>query len=444
MDYYILALVILSVYWLFVLLLNSVGILERHNITTYGPILMIRTVRGQQFLDRLARPKKIWNAFADIGIFVVVLSMIFMFILLILNDYLTLQIKPGPTAFNEPRNILLLPGINQFIPLTWGIIALIVALIVHELSHAILSRAADIKLKAMGLLVLVLPVGAFAEPDELQILGEEAKENGKIVTRRERLRVNTAGIMGNFIVAIICLALFFGPVLSAITPTPGLGVVGVVSGSSADKAGIRPGMTILQIDNTIIASNDQFHAFMNTTHPGQVVEVKAAEKGTTYEFTVTLSKNPNFNQGFLGVTGGSEETLNFLKQIPYTLNTVGGWVALLGLALVIFNGFTGDVINLYQPIGWASHLGPGIFWIANTLLWVGWLNFYAGLFNSLPTVPLDGGNVFRDIFKSIIERLSKNVKFQDLVTRVVADMLGVIILASFILIIIGPRIFSVI
>ena len=444
MDYYILALVILSVYWLFVLLLNSVGILERHNITSYGPILMIRTVRGQQFLDRLARPKKLWNAFADIGIFAVVLSMIFMFILLILNDYLTLQIKPGPTAFNEPRNILLLPGINQFIPLTWGIIALIVALIVHELSHAILSRAADIKLKAMGLLVLVLPVGAFAEPDELQILGEEAKENGKIVTRRERLRVNTAGIMGNFIVAIICLALFFGPVLSAITPTPGLGVVGVVSGSSADKAGIRPGMTILQIDNTIIASNDQFHAFMNTTHPGQVVEVKAAEKGTTYEFTVTLSKNPNFNQGFLGVTGGSEETLNFLKQIPYTLNTVGGWVALLGLALVIFNGFTGDVINLYQPIGWASHLGPGIFWIANTLLWVGWLNFYAGLFNSLPTVPLDGGNVFRDIFKSIIERLSKNVKFQDLVTRVVADMLGVIILASFILIIIGPRIFSVI
>jgi len=444
LDYYILALVILSVYWLFVLLLNSVGILERHNITSYGPILMIRTVRGQQFLDRLARPKKLWNAFADIGIFAVVLSMIFMFILLILNDYLTLQIKPGPTAFNEPRNILLLPGINQFIPLTWGIIALITALIVHELSHAILSRAADIKLKALGLLVLVLPVGAFAEPDESQILGEEVKENGKIVTRRERLRVNTAGIMGNFIVAIICLALFFGPVLSAIAPTPGLGVVGVVSGSPADNAGIRPGMTILQIDNAIITSNDQFHAFMNTTHPGQVVLVKAAEKGTTYEFTVTLSKNPNFNQGFLGVTGGSEETLNFLKQIPYTLNTVGGWVALLGLALVIFNGFTGDVINLYQPIGWASHLGPGIFWIANTLLWVGWLNFYAGLFNSLPTVPLDGGNVFRDIFKSILERLSKNVKFQDLVTRVVANVLGVTILASFILIIIGPRIFSVI
>ncbi|MGB8311209.1 MAG: site-2 protease family protein [Halobacteriota archaeon] len=444
MDYYILALVILSVYLLFVLLLNSLGILERHNISTYGPILLIRTTRGQQFLDRLAGPKKFWNAFADVGIFVVVLSMIFMFIFLIIEDYLILQIKPGPTAFNEPRNILLLPGINQFIPLTWGIIALIVALIVHELAHALLSRAADIKLKALGLLVLVLPVGAFAEPDESQLSGEEAKDNGKIATRRERLRVETAGIMGNFVVALICLALFFGPVLSAIAPMPGLGVVGVVSGSPADNAGIRPGMTILQIDNTIIASNDQFHAFMNTTHPGQVVLVKAAEKGTSYEFTVALGRNPNFNQGFLGVTGGSEETLNFLKQIPYTLNTIGGWMALLALALVIFNGFTGDVINLYQPIGWASHLGSGIFWIANTLLWVGWLNFYVGLFNSLPTVPLDGGHVFKHIFESIIGRLLKSIKLQALVTRVVTDILGVIILASFILLIIGPRIFRVV
>lgn len=118
-------------------------------------------------------------------------------------------------------------------------------------------------------------------------------------------------------------------------------------------------------------------------------------------------------------------------------------MALLALALVIFNGFTGDVINLYQPIGWASHLGSGIFWIANTLLWVGWLNFYVGLFNSLPTVPLDGGHVFKHIFESIIGRLLKSIKLQALVTRVVTDILGVIILASFILLIIGPRIFRV-
>ena len=119
-------------------------------------------------------------------------------------------------------------------------------------------------------------------------------------------------------------------------------------------------------------------------------------------------------------------------------------MALLGLALVIFNGFTGDVINLYQPIGWASHLGPGIFWIANTLLWVGWLNFYVGLFNSLPTVPLDGGHVFKHIFEPIIERLLKSIKLQALATRVVTDIIGVFILASVILLVVGPRIFGVI
>jgi membrane-associated protease RseP (regulator of RpoE activity) len=118
-------------------------------------------------------------------------------------------------------------------------------------------------------------------------------------------------------------------------------------------------------------------------------------------------------------------------------------MALLALALVVFNGFTGDVVNLYQPIGWASHFGPAIFWIANTLLWVGWLNFYVGLFNSLPTVPLDGGHVFKQIFESIVERLLKSSKLQALVTRAVTDILGVLILASFILLIVGPRIFGV-
>jgi membrane-associated protease RseP (regulator of RpoE activity) len=441
LDYYILALVIISIYWLVVLFLNSRGILERYNITAYGPILMIRTTRGQQFLDRLARPKKFWEVFADVGIFVVILSMIFMFATLILGDYKIFQIKPEPTVFNEPRNFLLLPGINQFVPLTWGLIALIVALVVHEFSHAILSRAADIKVKALGLLVLVLPIGAFAEPDESQLYGTDVGSDVKVATRRERIRVLTAGIMSNIVVGIISLTLFFGPVLSAIAPMPGLGVIGVVSGSPAEKAGIRPGVVILQIDNTTIANNDQFHAFMNATHPGQVVSVKAAEKGTVYEFIVILDKNPNSDIGFLGVQGGSEETLNFLKQIPYMLGTVGGWAAILGFPFLIFNGFNGGVINLYQPIGWASHLGPGIFWIANTLLWVGWINFYVGLFNSLPLVPLDGGYVFKDIFKSLTERLLKSSKLQDLVTSVLVSVLGAMILASFMIFLVGPYVF---
>jgi membrane-associated protease RseP (regulator of RpoE activity) len=442
LDYYILALVIISIYWLLVLFLNSRGILERYNITAYGPILMIRTTRGQQFLDRLARPKKFWEVYADVGVFFVILSMIFMFATLIVGDYKIFQIKPAPTVFNEPRNFLLLPGINQFVPLTWGLIALIVALVVHELAHAILSRAADIKVKALGLLVLVLPIGAFAEPDESQLYGNDVENDLKVATRRERIRVLTAGIISNIVVGILCLALFFGPVLSAIAPVPGLGVVGIVSGSPAEKAGIRPGMVILQIDNTTIANYNQFHAFMNRTHPEQVVSVKAAEKGTVLKFTVTLDKNPNFDEGFLGVQGGSEETLSFLKQIPYMLSTVGGWATILAFPFLIFNGFNGDVISLYQPIGWASHLGLGIFWIANTLLWVGWINFYVGLFNSLPLVPLDGGYVFKDIFKSLTERLLKSSKLQDIITSALVSVLGAMILASFIIFLVGPYVFK--
>ncbi len=441
MDYYILALIIISLYWLLIIFLNNRGILERYNVTAFGPILMIRTTRGEQFLDKLAHPRKFWRVYADVGIFIVILSMIFMFATLIVGDYNLFLIKPEPTVFNEPRNFLLLPGINEFVPLTWGLIALIVAIVVHEFSHAILSRVADIKVKALGLLVLVLPIGAFAEPDESQLYGKDMESDVKIATRRERIRVLTAGIMSNIVVGILCFALFFGPVLSAVAPVPGLGVVGIIGGSPAEKAGLRPGMIILQIDNTTIANNDQFQTFMNATHQGQVVLVKVADKGTVLEFVATLDKNPNFDKGFLGVQGGSEETLNFLKQIPKMLGTVGGWFEILGFPFLIFNGFNGDVVHLYHPIGWATHLGSGIFWIANTLLWVGWINFYVGLFNSLPLVPLDGGYVFKDIFKSLTERLLRSSELQDLITSVLVSVLAAMILASFAIFLVGPYVF---
>ncbi|MGZ8888184.1 MAG: site-2 protease family protein, partial [Halobacteriota archaeon] len=191
---------------------------------------MLRTTRGLRLLDKLANPKKFWRVFADIGIPLTVFGMFFMLAILLIGDYRLLVTQPAPTALNAPQNVLLIPGINQFIPLTWGLIGLIVTLVVHELSHGILSRVADIKVKSLGLLIALVPIGAFAEPDESQLLGTDAKSGDKIATRPERLRVFSAGITANFAVALIAFLLFFGPVLSSITSVDGLGIAGVVSG----------------------------------------------------------------------------------------------------------------------------------------------------------------------------------------------------------------------
>ncbi|MDO9098367.1 MAG: peptidase, partial [Candidatus Methanoperedens sp.] len=54
-------------YWLFVIYLDRRGVLSKYNITAYGPILMLRTTKGQVFLDKLAVHKRFWRTFADIG-----------------------------------------------------------------------------------------------------------------------------------------------------------------------------------------------------------------------------------------------------------------------------------------------------------------------------------------------------------------------------------------
>ncbi|MDP2845055.1 MAG: peptidase, partial [Candidatus Methanoperedens sp.] len=130
-------------YWLFVIYLDRRGTLGKYNITAYGPILMLRTTKGQVFLDKLAVHKMFWRTFADIGLPAMLIGMFVMFLLILVIDYSLIQsfqtqTVPHPGKFNEPRNIFLIPGINEYIPFYWGIIALIVTLVVHEFSHAIL------------------------------------------------------------------------------------------------------------------------------------------------------------------------------------------------------------------------------------------------------------------------------------------------------------------
>ena len=141
-------------YWLLVLILERRGVLQRHNISAFGPILMLRTKRGQRLLETLAGGRirrKFWRCFANFGISLVIISMISMFILLILSFFMMLRSPPAPSKLSEPRNMLLIPGINEFIPL-YGWIGLVIALVAHEISHAVLCKVEGIRVKSMGII----------------------------------------------------------------------------------------------------------------------------------------------------------------------------------------------------------------------------------------------------------------------------------------------------
>jgi hypothetical protein len=119
--------------------------LEKKNVSVIGPILLVRTKRGLKLLDTLAKPKKFWRIFGDLGVILVFLGMAYMISLILLMDYIMITSPPEPSPATSPRNILLIPGLNEFIPLVWGLIGLIVTLVVHELSHAILCRVEGVR-----------------------------------------------------------------------------------------------------------------------------------------------------------------------------------------------------------------------------------------------------------------------------------------------------------
>lgn len=572
MDGIHIALAILLLYWIAVIILNRKGILEKYNISAYGPVLMIRTTKGLKLLDKLAIPKKAWRVYADIGIRLMFIGMIAMLLVVILSDVAMItsyetNTMPEPSKFNEARNIFLIPGVNEFIPLTWGAIALLVTLVVHEFSHAILCRVEDIRVKSMGILLAVVPIGGFAEPDEEELFGKQEEEldddndpfgdkrlgividkreeerkviktDEKIATRTQRARILAAGVMANFVVAFLAFALLFGPVLGSLSPLGDTMVVEVSEDSVAYQSGIREDMVITQLDDTKISNVNEmldyldgletgtsvtayaatdrvvssyeleivnadiepegiliqsivednpaeaagmeagthilyidgnpiytysdFSEILSESTPGQDIQIIVGnDDGGTTEYTVTLAGHPDYEgRGFLGVittSGGSVETslglsvgeypaaeyLELLKSVPSMLGGIAGWYIILvlpisGFAGDGFPGFSETLSQFYLPIGWAEPFGIGIFWLANTLLWVGWLNFYVGLFNCLPAVPLDGGHVFRDYMNAFIYRITGNEEKAEHASSLVSATFAMVILFSFIFMVIGP------
>jgi len=99
----------------------------------------------------------------------------------------------GPINNSIPGVAPIIPGIT--IPLFAGILSLALLLIVHEFSHGILSRIARVKVKSSGALMFgIIPIGAFVEPDEKQIV--------KLSTKLQN-RISSAGVSSNMLLSLI-------------------------------------------------------------------------------------------------------------------------------------------------------------------------------------------------------------------------------------------------
>jgi len=366
------------------------------------PLILIHTPFGLDFFDRVAR----WRAarfYADFNTYLMP-AITALAIFLIIGSLMIILSNAGArgaVASVGPTANLLIPGLNPYLPITYGWAALVITIIIHEAGHGIVARVYNIRVDSTGLvLFLGLPIGAFVniERDELNK-----------VTFKQKSAVLTAGPLNNMILAgASLLGLFL--IVSTLTPLPpdpnapqfGVMAVTVNSGSLAESIGMEPESVIQYIGGQEIRTIEELGSQLST-NLGNTVDItwiNAAGETVTRQATLPAAVEPG--RGTLGVT------VTPLPADPQAvLDRYTRFFGTNPLALLLPPTMQQGAVpysDLMAPRYESSALGIAYAPIANLLFWLWFINFNVGIFNALPIGPLDGGQ----LYGSLIEKRAKS------------------------------------
>ncbi len=426
---------------------DNEGYLEKYNMDlVWGrSFLMWRTDWGKDFIERISQYNLFWRRVGDVWVVTVFVIMILMFSLLLWQATLAWQIPK--TSAVSPKMMIGLPGVNPVIPLWYGILALVIAMVIHEFSHGILSRVANVRVKALGLLLFAFPVGAFVEPDE---------EEMKSMKKWERMRLYAAGPGSNMVIAVIFSFLFSSVMVASLEPAEdGLLLYSVSADYGGAEAGLEPWMLLTSIDEEEINNIDDWQNKMNNTYAGQSVNVSVLNAGQPETYSVTLSDKGSYylkyypdayepwmsGKGFMGVAA---ENPKFVTS--NLANPTENILLYISLPFAKLQPFPDHFTSIFEPSGAVGAIPDNLFWIlANAFYWIFWLNLMVGLTNALPSVPLDGGFIFADGVTGLLDKVKTGLTEQRK-EEIVDNLVAVLAFTVVFLVVwqlIGPRIVGI-
>jgi regulator of sigma E protease len=197
-------------------------------------------------------------------------------------------------------------------------------------------------------------------------------------------------------------------------------VMEVMSGSAAEKAGLKPNDKIVSFAGVPIASRDQFIDLVRKCG-GQTNEVQVERAGKKLTLTVTPTIDPTTKIGRIGVMLGTDSTQVYIVQKPgpspleqvrdvfdKTFETLG--------ALVHSKETGVGAKDLSGPIGIFSMLAAQVntdYRLALSFLVL--LNINLAILNLLPIPVLDGGHILMAVIEKI-RRRPLNIKLVERVT----------------------------
>lgn len=275
MNAYILIILVLAGYFIVLITGYRAGFWRRHGVSLMGPVVLVRTRLGSGLAERLASPARLWRAYGVLSMAVLAASSATVTLILLWQSVSALA---PAHPYEEPVELRLSQeGLLPAVTAAFLALGLAVATAVHELGHAAMAAAWRIRLAAVGVLILAIPIGAFVEPDDKDLA---------LAPRKARAGLYAAGPASNMLVALAVLALFAGLLAPSARPvSDGPVVVSVTAGSPADLFGISLWSSIVSVNDMAIAGVQQLEELWFSV-PGEPVELKVLYRHRVSSVTI--------------------------------------------------------------------------------------------------------------------------------------------------------------
>lgn len=387
------------------------------------PLVIIKTSRGQNLLEKLSKYRFI-SILSWLSLFLMPIFSLLAISILILTASLYLSFPEVREIAREtgPQGALLIPGLNPYLPIIYGWIAIFIGVVIHELSHGVIARAVDVPVRSSGvMLFLFLPIGAFVEVDDTKLDSTSFKKSGRIIA---------AGSGSNIVVGLISLLLLVGVVNTMEPVADGIPISQIVVDSPANLSGLLPGDIITHLNNIPVTDSNSFSENFNSLSPGDIVVLTIQRQSVQSDYEIVLSSRPdNPEEAFIGIMRPSVDIDDSLSRYQNGLGFSPN-------ILVYFSfpssdsysvPFSSSMQNFYT-----SSLGSQYTILTNLLFWIWFINFNLGVFNALPLGPLDGGQAFKRGLKSITKNNISPNKI-DYISRLVSFSILFLILSMFLL-----------
>lgn len=280
---------------------------------------------------------------ATIGIYAGYLGMFVVLGYVVFGFYQLFADPSAPAVFTPVIPGAKIPGSPISFPFFHTLIALFVAVLIHEFSHGVVSRASKIPVKSSGYAQVGPFSAAFVEPDEKILEKASPKVQNAIFAAGPWSNFLTAGIV------MLILAFVFNPLTASFYAGSTMTFDSVVPDSPAELAGLEPLTVYSGINDKEDASINILFEELTNAKPGDSITFI---KETGEQQLVILGDKDG--QAFIGIEGIQSKIIPSINPILYS----------------VFE------------------------WINKLFVWIFILSVGLGMGNLIPAGPVDGGRMF--------------------------------------------------